>query len=522
MKPGPSCRDDGLYLHSSPLLSSGGIGGLKYTFGGEPVEFDIKSRHIQPKLPIMTEAALSLLRDRQTYLRIVYLLLALPLALTYFVLLVTGISVGIGLAVIGVGLAILAVTMLGWLLAAQFERELAIRLLGAKIRPISVPEPRPLALWPRLLKTLGEPVTWKSLAYLLIELPFSVISFSLTIALLSASLAMAAVPVGYLVSLADPTVARNVSINIGVSTLAPDGHPFGAFFLATLLIGAVGILLLVASIAGLNGIGWLWARFAEMMLGVDESRLQLAAAQAEADSQRGRAERADQSRREMIVNASHELRTPVASISAHVESLLKPGRQMDTETRQYLTVVGNETERLSSLVDDLLILARADADELHLDVRPTDVTEVVDRVCAALAPLARRERNLSLAHTSASGLPRALADPDRLAQVLGNLVRNAVNNTPDGGLISVDTQLDGDRVMISVADTGIGIDAADLPRVFDRFYRTDESRARDSGGSGLGLAIVRDLITAMGATVSADSTPGHGSVFRIRLQREVT
>ncbi len=494
---------------------------MKYTFGGTR-QFDIKSRQIQPKLPIMTEAALSLLRDHRTYLRIVYLLLAFPLALTYFVLIVTGVSVGLGLTVIGVGLAILAVTMFGWLLAAQLERELAIRLLGATIRPLSVPEPKPLPLWPRLLKTLREPVTWKSLAYLLIEFPFSVFSFALTVALVSTSLAMAAVPVIYLVSLADPSFTRNVSIDIGVGTLTPDGHPFGAFFLATLLIGAAGVLLLVASIAGLNGIGWLWARFAEMMLGVDESRLQLAAARAEADSERGRAERADQSRREMIVNASHELRTPVASISAHVESLLKPDRQMDAETRQYLTVVGNETERLSSLVDDLLILARADADELHLDVRPTDVAEVVDRVCAALAPLARRERNLSLAHSSAPGLPRALADPDRLAQVLGNLVRNAVNNTPDGGLISVDTLLDGDRVMISVADTGIGIDAEDLPRVFDRFYRTDESRARDSGGSGLGLAIVRDLITAMGATISADSTPGHGSVFRIRLQREAT
>jgi two-component system, OmpR family, phosphate regulon sensor histidine kinase PhoR len=469
----------------------------------------------------MTDAVLNLLRDRRTYLRILYLLLAFPLALTYFVLIVTGISVGLGLAVIGVGLAILAVTMLGWLVFARFERELAIHLLGASIRPPSVPESKPLPAWPRLLKTLREPVTWKSLAYLLVEFPFSIFSFALTVALASASLAMVAVPIGYLVSLADPSISRNASINIGV-TLTPDGHPFGTFFLATLLIGVAGAALLVASIAGLNGIGWLWARFAELMLGVDESRLQLAAATAEAESQRGRAERADQSRREMIVNASHELRTPVASISAHVESLLKPDRQMDAETRQYLTVVGTETERLSSLVDDLLILARADADELHLDVRPTDVAEVVDRVCAALAPLARRERNLSLAHSSAAGLPRALADPDRLAQVLGNLVRNAVNNTPDGGLISVDTQPDGDRVMISVADTGIGIDAEDLPHVFERFYRTDESRARDSGGSGLGLAIVRDLITAMGATISADSTPGHGSVFRIRLQREGT
>jgi two-component system, OmpR family, phosphate regulon sensor histidine kinase PhoR len=468
----------------------------------------------------MTEA-LELLQDRRTYLRILYLLLAFPLAVTYFVLIVTGISVGMGLLVIGVGLAILALTMFGWLLFARFERELAIRLLGARIRPLSVPEPKPLQVWPRLLKTLRDPVTWKSLTYLLIEFPFSIFSFALTVVLVSASLAMAAVPVAYLVSLADPSISRDVSINIGV-VLTPDSHPFGVFFLATLLIGVAGIVLLAASIAGLNGIGWLWARFAELMLGVDESRLQLAAATAEAESQRGRAERADQSRREMIVNASHELRTPVASISAHVESLLKPEREMDAETRQYLTVVGTETERLSLLVDDLLILARADADELHLDVRPADVAEVVDRVCAALAPLARRERNLSLAHSSAPELPRALADPDRLAQVLGNLVRNAVNNTPDGGLISVDTQLDHDRIMISVADTGIGIDAEDLPRVFDRFYRTDESRARDSGGSGLGLAIVRDLITAMGATITAESTAGHGSVFRIRLQREAT
>ena len=472
----------------------------------------------------MTSAALTLLRDSRTYLRILYLLLAFPLALTYFVLIVTGLSVGFGLSVIGVGLAILVLTMLGWLLAARLERELAIHLLGAKIRPISAPEPRAGAFWPWLLGTLREPVTWKSLAYLLIEFPFGILGFTLTLVLLSVSLTLALYPVAYLAGLAFPALQSHVNVDFGFGPtgldLGPGTHPFGAPFLLAILIGAAGIALLVASVAALNGAGWLWARFAEQMLGVDESRLQLAAAKAEADSQRGRAERADQSRREMIVNASHELRTPVASISAHVETLLKPGRQMDAETRQYLTVVGDETERLGSLVDDLLILARADANELHLDVRPVDVSEVVDRVSTALAPLARRERNLSLAHTTAPGLPRVLADPDRLAQVLGNLVRNAVNNTPDGGLISVDTQLDGDRVMISVADTGIGIDAADLPHVFERFYRTDESRARDSGGSGLGLAIVRDLITAMGATIDAESTPGHGSVFRIRLQRE--
>src|SRR4029077_15611958 len=189
---------------------------------------------------------------------------------------------------------------------------------------------------------------------------------------------------------------------------------------------------------------WLWGKFAELMLGVDESRLQLDVAKAEVATQQARADQADQSRRELIVNASHELKTPVASISAHVESLLKPGREMDEETRKYLSVVAAETDRLGSRVDGGRGPARADADELRLDIRPVDVATVIDQVCATLAPLARRERNLSLVHSSAAGLPLAMADRDRLAQVITNLVRNAVNNTLDGGIISVETKLDRD------------------------------------------------------------------------------
>ena len=469
----------------------------------------------------MTDAALRTLRDGRTYLRIAYLLLAFPLALTYFIVIVTGVSVGLGLAIIGIGIAILALTMLAWLLFARFERELAIHLLGARIRPFSVADPRPLSVWNQLLRTVRDPVTWKSLAYLLVEFPLGIFSFSLAITLISAALGFAFWPIAYLVDIVHPAFAPYLRFDFGVGlSLGPDAHPFGGHFLLALLIGVAGVVLLVATIVFLNWIGWLWARFAEQMLGVDESRVQLAAAVSEAETQRGRAERADQSRREMIVNASHELRTPVASISAHVESLLKPERQMDAETRGYLTVVGAETDRLSSLVDDLLVLARGDADELRLDIQAVDVAAVVEEVSAALAPLARRQRNLSLVHSSAPGLPLAMADRDRLSQVLGNLIRNAVNNTLDGGLISVEAQAADDGVLVSVSDTGIGIDAEDLPRIFDRFYRTDESRASVSGGSGLGLAIVRDLITAMGATIKAESTPGHGSVFRIWLRRQ--
>jgi two-component system phosphate regulon sensor histidine kinase PhoR len=255
------------------------------------------------------------------------------------------------------------------------------------------------------------------------------------------------------------------------------------------------------------------------MLGADESRLQLAAARAERDVEHARAEKAELSRRELIVNASHELRTPVASISAHVESLLKPERQLDDETRRYLTVVADETERLGALVDDVLVLARADAGQLKLNVRPVDVGPVVSRVCATLAQFARRERNLSLVTGPVDHLPLAMADDDRLGQVLANLVRNAVNNTPEGGIISVDAVAADGRVNISVSDTGIGMEQRELTRIFERFYRIDQSRDRDSGGSGLGLSIVRDLLQAMGATVGAESTPGKGSVFTVSLRQ---
>lgn len=460
-----------------------------------------------------------MMQDRRTYLRIFYLLLAFPLGILYFVVVVTGLSVGVGLAIIIVGFPILLVTLFCWLLFARIERELAIHLLGARVRPMSVPDPIKRSLWQRLLRILGDPVTWKGMAYVLLEFPFGVFSFTLSIVLITTSLTLVFYPVAYAIA----TALYQQFPDQSQATMWPgvtiDGHFNTSVAVGFLGVSAVGIVFALASMAVLNGIGWLWGLFAELMLGVDESRLQLADAQAEVKVQQARAESADQSRRELIVNASHELRTPVASISAHVESLLKPGREMDDETRTYLAVVAAETDRLGSLVDDVLALARAEAGELHLDIHPVDVPVLIDHVCQTLAPLARRERNLSLVHSSAAGLPRAMADRDRLAQVLTNLIRNAVNNTLDGGIISVDAAPAGDRVAIMISDTGIGMEPADLARIFDRFYRTDQSRSRDSGGSGLGLAIVRDLLTAMGGSIDAESAPGRGSTFRVWLPR---
>jgi len=470
-----------------------------------------------------------LLGDSRTYLRIFYLLLAFPLGVIYFVVIVAGLSSGLGLAIVIVGFPILILTLICWLFFARIERELAIHLLGVNVRPMALPDLTRLTPWQRLLKALRDPVTWKSLAYVLIEFPFGIFSFTLVVVLLSLSVSFALSPIVYIAlnglsrqfpssfpsqssgDFPGPLLGPVVTIN---------GHIDLAVVIAFVVISAIGVVMTVASLALLNGTGLLWGRFAEMMLGVDESRLHLADAIAEAEVQRARADRADQGRRELIVSASHELRTPVASISAHVESLLKPGRDMDEETRKYLTVVAAETDRLGSLVDDVLALARAEADELHLDIRPVEVSALLDQVCEALAPLARRERNLSLVHSSVPGMANAMADRDRLGQVLTNLIRNAVNHTPDGGIVSVDATQFGDRVLITVSDTGIGIEPADVERIFDRFYRTDTSRARATGGSGLGLAIVRDLLTAMGGSIAAESTPGQGSAFRVSLARE--
>ena len=183
---------------------------------------------------------------------------------------------------------------------------------------------------------------------------------------------------------------------------------------------------------------------------------------------------------------------------------------------QFVLLVTGLSVGVGALVDDLLALARADANELRLDVAPTDALGAVAEVYDALA---RREREITLVREAPDALPPVLADRARLVQVLLNLVCNAITYTSAGGIVSLMlTQPDPAHVAITVADTGIGIPPEDLARIFDRFYRTDSSRARATGGFGLGLSIVRDLVQAMGGTVTVASTVGDGSRFTIMLR----
>ncbi|HEX7263715.1 MAG TPA: ATP-binding protein, partial [Candidatus Dormibacteraeota bacterium] len=238
---------------------------------------------------------------------------------------------------------------------------------------------------------------------------------------------------------------------------------------------------------------------------------------------RRQAEAADRSRRELIVNVSHELRTPIASIQAHVDSLLflpESDRPDAEETERRLRITAAETRRLADLIEDLLMLARADSHELKVTNRPIDLAPIVETVVLTLAPLARSERQVTVKLEDVPAGSWATGDADRLTQVLTNLVRNAINYTPEGGVVSVRLNTSGeDHVQIAVSDTGLGISAEDLSHIFERFFRADSSRTRDTGGFGLGLSIARELVEAMGGSLSATSQPGLGSTFFISLRR---
>lgn len=285
----------------------------------------------------------------------------------------------------------------------------------------------------------------------------------------------------------------------------------------------LALLPALVSVAALHLLALASGRFAQRAFQPSVAVLRLQAAESLAAQARDAAERAEQSRRDLIINVGHELRTPTASILGHVESVLLALEDRDAhmppETlRSYLAIVQREAERLSLLVDDLLAVARSERSELQLLIAPVDADAVICEVHQALAPLARRDREVMLICDVPPGLPLLLADRQRLTQVLLNLVRNAITYTPAGGIVSIAAgRAAPSHLRITVADTGSGIAPDDLERVFERFYRADASRARSSGGFGLGLAIARDLVEAMSGTITADSVVGEGSSFHVVL-----
>jgi signal transduction histidine kinase len=220
-------------------------------------------------------------------------------------------------------------------------------------------------------------------------------------------------------------------------------------------------------------------------------------------------------RRRLIGDVSHELRTPLTAIKGSMEGLMDGVLPATHETFQQIHA---EADRLNRLVDDLQELSRVEARAYKLDLRPLDVSSLVQTVTKRLSPQFE-SKSISLELDLASDLPHVLADEDRAIQVLTNLIGNALQYTPEGGKITIGAHRIDHEVRITVHDTGIGIPAEHLSNIFDRFYRVDKSRSRRSGGgSGIGLTIARALVEVQGGRIWAESAgEGQGSSFTFTL-----
>jgi two-component system phosphate regulon sensor histidine kinase PhoR len=231
----------------------------------------------------------------------------------------------------------------------------------------------------------------------------------------------------------------------------------------------------------------------------------------------GELRRLERARRELTANVSHELRTPLTSIKGFAETLLAGAMRDEATCRRFLEIIDQETNRLVKLVDDLLDLSQLESKRLSLELGHVRVREVVADAVLRMKSLAGgRELELRPADSD----PSVVADRDRLAQVLTNLLDNAIKFTPEGGRIAVGWRSLNGEVEVTVADTGPGIPPADLPHVFERFYKADRSRSPVPGGTGLGLAITKHIIEAHGGRIRVASTPGEGTTFAFTLPRD--
>ncbi|WP_040286202.1 two-component system histidine kinase PnpS [Sporosarcina koreensis] len=225
--------------------------------------------------------------------------------------------------------------------------------------------------------------------------------------------------------------------------------------------------------------------------------------------------RLEEIRKDFVANVSHELRTPVTSIKGFAETLLDGALDDPEISREFIRIIEKESTRLHSLVTDLLELSGIEQHSFRLDIDRIDVTAIIAEAEELVSKrLAEKGMRLTVMAPEEAVIE---ADGRRLMQVLVNLLANAIAYSKNGTIIRITVRIDGGSLILSVADEGIGIDPDKIPRLFERFYRADLARSRESGGTGLGLAIVKHLVEAHGGDVWVESEVGNGSEFFVRL-----
>lgn len=220
-------------------------------------------------------------------------------------------------------------------------------------------------------------------------------------------------------------------------------------------------------------------------------------------------------RTEFVANVSHELRTPLTSINGFIETLLDGAMDDPATARHFLEIMNDEGKRLSNLIDDLLKLSRLEDRRNKLNKQPVNLPELINNT-VKMFKVRALEKDIEVTTALPDNLPEVPGDEGFLTQVMVNLVDNAIKYTLPGGKVKIFAAFNEHEVKVSVADTGIGIPAESLPRVFERFYRVDKARSRDMGGTGLGLAITKHIVEAHGGKIKAKSSE-EGSVFSFSL-----
>jgi signal transduction histidine kinase len=215
-----------------------------------------------------------------------------------------------------------------------------------------------------------------------------------------------------------------------------------------------------------------------------------------------------------VADASHELRTPLTVLRGELESFVQEP-QLTPEWRERVGSAVEEVNRLANIVEGLFAISRLDAGEAAADWRPFDLAQLASSTAEQMCLLAE-DKNITVTCTGTTGV-WVEGDRARLKQVVVNLLDNAIKYTPPSGAVSLQVAAQDNKAVLEVADSGMGIPAEALPRVFDRFFRVDKARSREQGGAGLGLSIVKSICTAHHGRVEASSLPGRGARFRVEL-----
>lgn len=230
-------------------------------------------------------------------------------------------------------------------------------------------------------------------------------------------------------------------------------------------------------------------------------------------------EQMEEKRRLFVSNASHELKTPLSSIKLLSDSILSMNELDEESVREFMTDINGEIDRLTKIIDRLLSLTKLDVGDEELDLKVTDLNEMADRIVKSLQPVSENKNVILTNATNKEAL--AMVDREKFWQVIYNITDNAVKYTPSGGSVTVYVFNEGEFCRIEIVDTGIGIPEQDVNKIFDRFYRVDKARARESGGTGLGLSIANDVVMMHEGKILVDSTEGVGTKFIIIVPKKL-